>query len=221
MKDPKFGKNKIQSFIEFDTPDGRLRFGEESKRLFIEINETKTYLTDSSGNVTATIAEAAAAAGVTIDGVLLKDAGISLTPTVVEYTKIINIPTTQIVGTDAGDLGHADGVPLVAAAGAGYAHEFVSAVLIYDFDTAAYTGAGSDDLVIRVGTVSVSPVIADADLLLAAADQIVHVRALAAADYDLPANAAINLKSSAVTNPGTAAGVIRVHLTYRVHTTGL
>ena len=112
-------------------------------------------------------------------------------------------------------------IALIAAAGAGYAHEFVSAVLIYDFDTAAYTGAGSDDLVIRVGTVSVSPVIADADLLLAAADQIVHVRALAAADYDLPANAAINLKSSAVTNPGTAAGVIRVHLTYRVHTTGL
>lgn len=168
-----------------------------------------------------TITELSAGSGVTVDGVLLKDSGISLTSTVVEYTKLVTLTAAEIVGTAAGDLGHSAGAILVAAPASEYALEFVSAVLIYDFDTAAYTGGAGDDLVIRVGTTSVSPVVATADLITAAGDQVVHLRALAAADYDLPVGSTINLKSTEVTQPGTAAGVIRVHITYRVHTTGL
>jgi len=157
----------------------------------------------------------------TLEGKLLPAGGQQLSANVVEYNTVVAISADEIVGTAAGDLGHADGVPLVAAPGAGYALEFVSAVVIYDYATAAYTGGVGDDLGIRVGTTAVSPTIATADLITSAGDQVVHLRALAAADYDLPVNSTINLKSTAVTNPGTAAGVIRVHLTYRVHTTGL
>lgn len=151
---------------------------------------------------TDTINESTTGAGVTIEGVTLKDSGIQLSPNVAQYVEEVLIPSGQIVGTDAGDLGHADGVPLVAAPGAGYALELVSSTLIYDFATAAYTGGAGDDLVVRIGTTSVSPAVATTDLLTAAGDQVVHLRALAAADYDLPVNTGINLKSTEVTNPG-------------------
>lgn len=147
--------------------------------------------------------------------------GIQIATNVKQYTKSVTVGVANIVGTDAGDLGHTAGVELVAAPGAGYVLQFISAILVYDFGVAAYTGAGSNDLVIRHDTTAVSSAIADADLLLATADKIVQVQALSAADIALVANKNINLKSSAVTQPGTAAGVIDVHITYNVITTGL
>lgn len=147
--------------------------------------------------------------------------GISLTATVREYTTIVTLTATEIVGTAAGDVGHADGAILVAAPSSAYALEFVSAVLIYDYSTAAYTGGAGDDMVIRIGSTTVSPAIATTDLITATGDQVVHLRALSAADYDLPVGSTINLNATEITQPGTAAGVIRVHITYRVHTTGL
>ena len=243
MKNPKFGKTKLNSFVEFDTEIGRLRLGSEGKKIFLEINEEKKYLTDVNGiltsditgnitgnvtgnvtgdvlgdltgNVTGDVSgdltgdvnadiirENNPGLGVTIEQIKFQNRGIWLNDSVVEYVDEILIPADKIVGTGAGALGHADGVALVPVPGAGYVHEFVSAVLIYDFDTAAFTGGAGDDLVIRIGSTTVSPAVATADLIAAAADQIVHLRALAAADYDLPANATINLKSTAVTNPG-------------------
>ena len=50
MKEPKFGSNKEQSFIEFETTEGKLRFGKEDSRIFVEIGTTKSYLTDSDGS---------------------------------------------------------------------------------------------------------------------------------------------------------------------------
>lgn len=129
----------------------------------------------------------------------------------------VEISADEIVGTDVGDLGHANGVELVAAPGAGKVLEFVSAVLSYSFDTAAYTGGG-DDLVVRQGTTSVSAAIAAADLLGDTADDIAYVNALSAADIKLTANSNLNLKSTAWTDPGTAAGTLKVFITYRVHT---
>ena len=229
MKNPKFGRNKIQTFIEFDTPDGRVRFGEESKRMFIEIGESKIYLTDTSGNLTAQLVEAVSGEGLTLEGINLNSniislltGGLSFTPTVHEHGAIATLTATEIVGTAAGDIGHADGAILVAAPGAGYALEFVSAILIYDHDTAAYTG-GADDNVIQNGdgTVALSTTIAGADLLEAAGDKIVQVNALTASDQALVENKPITLKGTALTQPGTAAGVLRVHVTYKKHQTGL
>lgn len=135
-------------------------------------------------------------------------------------SKLTTLTATEIVGTAAGDLGHAAGAIIVAAPGAGYALEFISAVLIYDYDTAAYTGGAGDDLIMQQGTTTISAAVATADLLTAAADKIVSLPKLAT-DVALTENSTLNLHSTEVTQPGTAAGVIRVHVQYRVHTTGL
>jgi hypothetical protein len=129
----------------------------------------------------------------------------------------VTLTATQIVGTAAGDIGHTDGAILVAAPGAGKCLEFVSAVLSYNYDTAAYTGGG-DDNVIRQGTTPVSAAIAGADLLEDTADDIAFVSALSAADIKLTANSTLNLSGTALTQPGDAAGTLDVFITYRVHT---
>ena len=131
-------------------------------------------------------------------------------------TAIVTLTADKMVGTGAGCIGHADGAVLVAAPGEGKCLEFVSAVLSYTFNTAAYTGGG-DDLVVRQGTTSVSAAIASADLIGDSANDYAYVGALSAADIKLTANSNLNLKSTAWTNPGTAAGTLRYAVSYRVH----
>lgn len=79
MKEPKFGSNVIQSFVDFDYASGTFRLGAEGKQLFVEIESTKWFITDTSGAVvTDTISERTAATGITIDGVKLKDKMITI-----------------------------------------------------------------------------------------------------------------------------------------------
>jgi len=139
----------------------------------------------------------------------------------------VTLTATQIVGTATGDLGHANGAVLVAAAGAGYVHEFISAVLIYDFLTGDYEGGG-DDLVIQVGVnaaqVTMTPVILSADCLGAGTDKIVQVNALSASDQALTilGDNIISIKCTAYTaGTPTAAGTLKCIVSYRTHTTGL
>ena len=139
----------------------------------------------------------------------------------------VTLTAIQIVGTAAGDLGHADGAILVAAAGSGYVHEFISAVLIYEFVTGDYE-AGGDDLVVQVGVnsgqVTFSAAIADADLIGAGANKIVQVNALTATDQALTiaGNNIISLACTAFTaGTPTAAGTIKCITSYRTHATGL
>jgi hypothetical protein len=129
----------------------------------------------------------------------------------------VTLTETEIVGTAAGDIGHSDGAILVAAPGTGKVLEFVSAVLSYTHDTAAYTGGG-DDNVIQLGTTAVSPAIAGADLLEAAGDKIAQVTAIGDADVALAEDEPLALHGTALTDPGTAAGTLDVFITYRVHT---
>lgn len=159
---------------------------------------------DESGNITGPISATAGSIGST-----------ELADNTIQ-TATVTLTAAEIVGTAAGDIGHASGAVLVAAPGAGKILEFVSAVLSYDFDTAAYTG-GDNDLVIRQGTTAVSAPIAKADLLGDTEDDIAYVNALSAADIKLTANSTINLAGTAYTNPGTAAGTLKVHVMYRVH----
>jgi hypothetical protein len=133
------------------------------------------------------------------------------------------ITATEIVGTSAGDLGHASGVELVAAAGSGYALEFLNAIAIYDFATAAYTGGG-DDTSIRLGSggAAITGIVTSANLLGAAGDKIVRFSPLAAAALPVSVGVGISINSTtAWTQPGTAAGVLRVQTSYRIHKTGL
>lgn len=134
----------------------------------------------------------------------------------IQYAEV-DLTVDEIVGTAAGDIGHSAGAILVAAPGAGFLLEFVSATLSYTRDTATYTG-GADDLVIRQGTTTMSAAIAAADLLGDSADDIAYINALSAADIKLTANSTLNLKSTAWTDPGTAVGTLKVFIAYRVHT---
>lgn len=195
-----------------------------------QFNELVDYVNDTvgtPGTVEADIvSEETSGSGVTVDGVLLKDnqvtasGGVSQgTANVIEFTKLVTLSATEIVGTSAGDIGHASGAVLVAAPGAGYALEFVAATLIMDYSTAAYTG-GANDAVIRLGTTAVSSALTDTNCFKATADAIVRVGAIAT-EKVLTANSTINIAGTAFTQPGTAAGVVRVYITYRQIATGL
>jgi len=142
-----------------------------------------------------------------------------LAETTIKYATV-TLTATEIVGTTAGDIGATAGAELVAAPGAGKVIEFISAALIYDYDTAAYTGGGND-LVVRHDATAVSAVVTSANLLGAAVDKIVVADKLSAASIVLVENKNLNLFSTAWTQPGTAAGALRVKVAYRIHTTGL
>lgn len=140
-----------------------------------------------------------------------------------EFTVLTTLTATEIVGTSAGDLGHASGAILVAAPTSAYALVFVRAVAIYDFATAAYTGGG-DDTSIRLGSggAAITGIVTSANLLGAAGDKIVRFEPLSTAALPISVGVAISMNSTtAWTQPGTAAGVLRVYTTYRVITTGL
>lgn len=133
----------------------------------------------------------------------------------------VTLGPTVIVGVAAGDIGHADGAVLVPAPGAGYFLEFLSCTLVYDFLTAAYTGGGDDLHVLYPGFATVSGVVLAADLLGSAGDEIQILNALSSAGVSAPVNVGLSIASTAWTNPGTAAGVLRVRTHYRVHASNL
>lgn len=138
-------------------------------------------------------------------------------------TEEVTLTATEIVGTAAGDLGHASGAVLVAGVSSDYAMEFVSAVAIYDFATAAYTGGGNDTTInIGSGGAVLTGVVTSANLLGAAGDKIVVFNQLSTAALPLSVGTGLSMNSvTAWTQPGTAAGVLRVQVSYRLHKTGL
>jgi len=133
----------------------------------------------------------------------------------------VAISAADIVATGAGKFGHANGYELLPAPAAGDVHELISAVLIYDFGVAAYTGGGNIT-VNWVGGAAITGLVSAANSVGAAGDKVVQLLPLAAAGNAMVVASAINLVTSgAFTDPGTAVGVIRVKVTYRVHTTAL
>lgn len=155
-----------------------------------------------------------------VDGVVTQTSGTLLAAGVTEYTVLTTLTATEIVGTAVGDIGHAKGAILVPDNTSSYTYEFVSAVAIYDYNTAAYTG-GADDIVIANGSTVYTGVCAKADLLGAAGDKIVYFSPLSTVALPMVVGDNISLRGTAFTNPGTAAGVLRVYTTYRKILTGL
>lgn len=181
-----------------------------------------------------TVADDADVVGDLTAGTITSDAGVSGTTgsfsggisqgtaNVSEFTVLTTLTATEIVGTAAGDIGHASGATLVAAPTSAYTLEFVSAVAIYDFGVAAYT-SGANDLVVAIGSggAAISGVCSTANLLGAAGDKIVYFVPLSTAAVPMSVGTAISLRGTAFTQPGTAAGVLRVYTTYRKILTGL
>ena len=151
------------------------------------------------------------AASVTLDYTQLRQA---------EYT----IAAADIVATGAGKFGHANGYPLFPDSGvdADKVFELISAILIYDFGVAAYTAGGNITVNHSNGGAAITGLVSAANSVGAASDKVVQLLPLAAAGNALVKGNGINLVTSAAfTDPGTAVGVIRVIVTYRIHATGL
>ncbi len=142
-----------------------------------------------------------------------------LAETTIQYAEVA-ISAADIVATAAGKLGHTDGVVLVAGQ-TGKIIELISATLIYDYATAAYTDGGNIT-VNQTGGNAVTGIVSAANSLGAAADKVVVFSPLAATATAYTKDLGLNLVAAAAfTNPGTAAGVVRVKVAYRVHTHGL
>jgi hypothetical protein len=132
------------------------------------------------------------------------------------------ISSADITGTGVGQFGHANGFPLVAPPGLHVVGELISGVLIYDFAVAAY-GAGGNVTINRSGGAgALTGLISAANFCGAVVDKIAFLIPLSTAGINLTENEGINLVSTAAfTQPGTAVGVIRYILNYRLHSTGL
>lgn len=164
-----------------------------------------------------TIAEMTAANGVTVDGLKIKDGGFSAS-NVEQKTIEVTVSRADILAMNGA------AVDVVAAPGAGKSLMFHSAVLVTDFDTAAYTGGGDVSIQETFGGSLVSTTVTAANSFGNAGDTIFSMAALnAAGGYSLPVNTslAISNATGAFTDPGTAVGVARLQITYSVHTTGL
>lgn len=110
---------------------------------------------------------------------------------------------------------------LVPAPGAGKVHEFVSALMILDYETTAYATNGDLTVANETGT-ALSNTILLANLLAATADKIVQVGALDTADAGvvLIEDEAIML-NCATGNPTAGDSPLRVKVVYRTHETNL
>ena len=142
-----------------------------------------------------------------------------LDPTTIQYAEVA-ITSANITATTAGALGHADGVVLVAGQ-TGKIIELVSATLIYDYAGAGYA-TGGNITVNQTGGSAVTGVVSNSDSLGASADKVVVFAPLAATATAYTKNLGLNLvAATAFTNGGSATGVVRVKVAYRVHTHGL
>lgn len=129
----------------------------------------------------------------------------------------VTISAANIVATSAGAFGHASGVALVSAPGAGKYVEFVRATLLYDYSTAAYTGGGNIT-VNATGGSAVTGLVSAANSVGGSADAVVQFYPLTTAGVVVAANTGLSLvAASAFTQPGTAAGTIKVRVEYKVH----
>lgn len=129
------------------------------------------------------------------------------------------ISVANIIGTAAGQFGHANGVILVPAPGAGKALILENCTASYVFGTAGYTGGGNTTVNIGAGGAALTGLVSAANFAGAASSKPVMFVPLSTVGIALTANTPLNLvTASAFTQPGTAAGVINWAITFQVVT---
>ena len=181
-----------------------------SDQLVLQSAGTATHTLDDSGNATHTGTVTAAS--------------LTVTGTVTAPTSFLRTETVSITNAEMLAL-RATPKTLVAAPGAGYTIEFISAQLYFDY-TGAYTET-ADNMAIRFtdgsGTI-VSQAIEATDFVDATADTMTN--ALPKIDA-ISAKSACDNKALVLHNTGdgeygggNAANVVRVRITYRVHPAG-
>jgi hypothetical protein len=154
-----------------------------------------------------------------LTGDVTVSAGVSsIAPSIIKIARG-SISPANIIGTSAGQLGHANGVVLVAAAPAGGINQLISCVVANDFLTAAYTGGGNVTVNISGGGAALTGLVTTTALIQSAADVIDELVPLAATkNVYTAANGLALVSSIAPTNPGTAAGVFNWMCAYRTIT---
>lgn len=217
--------SRINRILPLD-PDPALRTGKDNiivrsghlNPLVDAFNE----ISPSANNLAAdVISESTAGLGVTVDGVLLKDggitlvagAGIALSATVTQYTLDVALTSANLLGM------YAAPVDVVTAPSSAYALDFVSAVLIND-DATDYAAGGAITINYGSGGAAVSTTLA-ATFLTANGDKVWNLQKLnAAGGYTMPVGTslAITNASGAFT---TGTGTCRLKITYNKILTGL
>lgn len=129
------------------------------------------------------------------------------------------ISPANIIGTAAGQFGHANGVILIPAAGALVITELVSVMANFRFGVAAYTAGGNITVNQGAGGAALTGLVSAANSLGNAASKDVAFVPLSTVAIPLVRNGPINLVSSAAfTNPGTATGVVNWIANFRQYT---
>ena len=140
------------------------------------------------------------------------------------FVTVGNVASLQTIEVDitAANILAMNGAPVEVVAGeTGKVIEFLGANLVYDRDTATY-GAGGNVSIIEEDGSDVSTVAANTDSFGSATDELNILKPLAASYQPTSGKGlAITNASTAFTDPGTAVGVGRLQISYRVHTTGL
>lgn len=133
------------------------------------------------------------------------------------------ISSANITGTSAGQLGHANGVVLVAAGGAAILNQVVYAIVTNTFATAAYGGGGATTIKLNGSGVQLTNSAPGATIITNAATATVELTPPGTSTWTTAnvytLNNSLNLVSaSAPTQPGTAAGIITWKIGYRAIT---
>jgi hypothetical protein len=124
-RNPKFGSNILQSFVTFMNDTGNIRFGVEGTKLFYEAGETKVYITNDDGNVTASgIADLSVSTAKLVD---LAVTAAKLGTDAVTTSKILNANVTaeklaaslDLSGKTLSNLAIESGTPVNAVASVG------------------------------------------------------------------------------------------------------
>ena len=135
-------------------------------------------------------------------------------PSLIQYAEVSVTPAQMLAA-------RATPITLVAAPGAGYSLEFISATFIYDY-AAAFTET-ADNAAIRYtdgsGTI-VSLTLETTGLLDATSDKISTIKPLAT-DVIVTANAALVFHNTGDGEWGGTGSPCRFKVAYRVHATGL
>ncbi len=127
------------------------------------------------------------------------------------------ITAAQIISTASGGLSHANGFVMVPAAAAKSVNVLLSATIAMDFLTAAYTLGGNTTVNISGGGSALTGLVNTTTFYQTASDVVINLVPLATTNlsYGSGANGLALVTSAAVTNPGTAAGVINYQVTYQ------
>lgn len=177
------------------------------------VNKLNALSSEDNALTVDTISEKTPGSGVTIDGVLIKDGGIALTPNVTLYTKEVNLTAANLIAMNGTP------VTVVAALGTGYAFDFDSAVLIYDSTATAFTSGGAITINYSGGA-AVSTTLA-ATFLTGAGDKVWNLQKVeGTVGFTMPVNTALVI-TNATGAFATGTGVCRLQITYRVHKTNL